>query len=85
MRRQAISRLSVQRELGLRVRELRRSLGLTQEQAAVQIVVGWALDDDGQPTPQARHAERLSEALRAVTTLPVILWDESGSTQAHWV
>lgn len=55
---------------------------LAQEQDAVQIVVGWALDDDGQPTPQARHAERLAEALRAITALPVILWDESGSTQA---
>lgn len=55
---------------------------LAQEQGAVQIVVGWALDAEGQPTPQARHAERLVEALRAVTPLPVILWDESGSTQA---
>ncbi len=55
---------------------------LAEEQGAVQIVVGWALDDEGQPTPQARHAERLVEALRAVTALPVILWDESGSTRA---
>lgn len=55
---------------------------LALDHAAVQIVIGWALDDDGQPTPQARHAERLAEAVRAVTALPVMLWDESGSTQA---
>jgi putative Holliday junction resolvase len=53
-----------------------------QEQDAVLIVIGWALDAEGQPTPQARHAERLAEAVRTVTALPVILWDESGSTQA---
>jgi putative holliday junction resolvase len=55
---------------------------LAEEQGAVQIVVGWALDDEGQPTPQARHAERLAEALRAITPLPVVMWDESGSTKA---
>ena len=55
---------------------------LAQEHGAVQIVVGWALDDEGQSTPQARHAEKLVEVLRSLTPLPVILWDESGSTQA---
>lgn len=55
---------------------------LALEQAAVRIIIGWALDSDGQPTPQARHSERLAEELRAQTALPVELWDESGSTQA---
>ncbi len=55
---------------------------LAAEQGAVRIIVGQALDDEGSPTPQARHAERLAEAIRAQTTLPVDLWDESGSTQA---
>jgi putative Holliday junction resolvase len=55
---------------------------LAEEYGALQIVIGWALDDDGKPTPQARHAERLAEAVRAVSALPVIMWDESGSTQA---
>ena len=55
---------------------------LAAEQEAVRIIVGTALDDEGNPTPQARHAERLAEAIRQQTSLPVELWDESGSTQA---
>lgn len=52
------------------------------ENDAARIVIGAALDADGQPTPQSRHAERLAEAVRQQTSLPVELWDESGSTQA---
>lgn len=54
---------------------------LAQENEAEGIVMGWALDANGQAGPQARHAERLAEALRAVTPLPVTLHDESGSSQ----
>ncbi len=55
---------------------------LAAENAAVLIIIGTALDDENQPTPQSRHAEKLAEAICAVTALPVELWDESGSTQA---
>jgi putative Holliday junction resolvase len=55
---------------------------LANEHEAVRIVIGQALDADGQPTPQARHAARFAEAVRQQTGLPVELWDESGSTQA---
>jgi putative pre-16S rRNA nuclease len=55
---------------------------LAAEREAVRIIIGQALDDEGNSTPQARHAERLAEAIRQVTALPVELWDESGSTQA---
>ncbi len=55
---------------------------LAMEHGAERIVIGVALDDDGQSTPQSRHAERLAEAVRQQTNLPVELWDESGSTQA---
>ncbi|HEX7975611.1 MAG TPA: Holliday junction resolvase RuvX [Anaerolineales bacterium] len=55
---------------------------LAAEHEAGLIVVGQALDDEGQSTPQSRHAERMAEALRSQTNLPVVLWDESGSTQA---
>ena len=54
---------------------------LAQEQDVDQIIVGEALDDEGGPTPQSRHAARLAEAIRLQTDLPVELWDESGSTQ----
>ena len=55
--------------------------GLAQDREAGLIIVGQALDDDNQPTPQSRRAERLAEAIRMQTTLPVVLWDESNSTQ----
>jgi putative Holliday junction resolvase len=55
---------------------------LAQQHEAGLIVVGQALDDEDQPTPQSRRAERLAEAIRQQTALPVVLWDESGSTQA---
>ena len=54
---------------------------LAEEQGADQIILGEALDDEGDPTPQSRHAARLAEAIRSQTRLPVALWDESGSTQ----
>ena len=55
---------------------------LAAEQAAVLILVGVALDDEGGMTPQGRHSEKLAEAIRQQTEIPVLLWDESGSTQA---
>ncbi len=54
---------------------------IAQEQGAALIVVGHALDSEGLPGPQARHAERLAEALRQQTALPVLLHDESFSSQ----
>ena len=55
---------------------------LSKQHQAGLIIVGQALDDDDQPTPQSRQASRLAEAIRSQTNLPVVLWDESGSTQA---
>lgn len=56
--------------------------GLAVEHGAGLIVVGEALDDENEPTPSARSARRLAEAIRLQTDLPVVMWDESGSTQA---
>jgi putative holliday junction resolvase len=55
---------------------------LAVENGAVRIVVGMALGADGEMTPNARHAARLAETIREQASLPVDLWDESGSTQA---
>ncbi|HNT53566.1 MAG TPA: Holliday junction resolvase RuvX [Anaerolineaceae bacterium] len=54
---------------------------LARENDAVGIVVGCPLDADGQPGPAARRSQRFAEALRQQTDLPILLWDESGSTQ----
>lgn len=55
---------------------------LAREHEVGRIVVGQALDAEGYPNPQGKRAYRLAAAIRAQTDLPVILWDESGSTQA---
>ena len=46
------------------------------------IVIGLALNSEGEVGPQARRGLRLAEAIRQQTSLPVETWDESGSTQA---
>lgn len=55
---------------------------LANEYEVVRIVIGQALDGNGQITPQARHAMRLADSIREQTSIEIILWDESGSTQA---
>jgi putative Holliday junction resolvase len=45
------------------------------------ILVGQALDADNRPTYQSRRSVRLAKAIQQQTTLPVLLWDESGSSQ----
>jgi putative Holliday junction resolvase len=49
-----------------------------------KIVVGLALDLEGQVGPQARKALRLVAQLRENSSIQIETWDESGSTQiAH--
>jgi putative Holliday junction resolvase len=57
-------------------------VGYAKREQADRIVVGLALDQEGNVGPQARRALRLIEALRAASPIPVDPWDESGSTQA---
>ena|ERR1035437_5151642 len=54
---------------------------LAREQEAVMIVVGQALDSEGNRGPAARRSARLAEAIRSQTDLPIEFWDESGSTR----
>lgn len=54
---------------------------LAEDNDVVLIVVGQALDWDGGETPSSRRAARFAEALRMQTSLPVVLWDEFGSTR----
>lgn len=65
-----------------RARDAERLVALAQEQAVDGLVLGIALNAQGEVGPQARRAERLAEALRALTDLPVILHDESYSSAA---
>jgi putative holliday junction resolvase len=56
------------------------------EQAASRsaelIVIGQSFDDNGAPSFEGRRSLRFAEALKTQTSIPVILWDESFTTQA---
>ncbi|GIV66097.1 MAG: putative pre-16S rRNA nuclease [Bellilinea sp.] len=54
---------------------------IAEEWGVVEIVIGQALELDGTPGVMGRKAQRLAEAIRSQTEIPVVLWDESGSTQ----
>jgi putative Holliday junction resolvase len=47
-----------------------------------RIIVGYSLDEEGNPNPQGRKAARLAEAIRLQSEISVELWDEYGSTQS---
>jgi putative Holliday junction resolvase len=54
---------------------------LAIENEAGLIVVGQSFDEAGQPNAAGRRAARFAEALKTQTDIPIILWDESLSTQ----
>lgn len=54
---------------------------LAQENDAGLIVIGQSFDEEGQPNLAGRRAAKFAAALREQTSIPVVLWDESFSTQ----
>jgi putative holliday junction resolvase len=53
---------------------------IVSEYQVVRIIVGQAIDDDGNLGVQARKAQRLADAICLQTSIPLEMWDESGST-----
>ncbi len=64
-----------------RAKDAQKILDIVLEQEARMIVVGWALDSDGNVGFQARKSKRLADMIQTLTDLPVWMWDESGSTK----
>jgi putative holliday junction resolvase len=54
---------------------------LTAEYGADLIVIGQSFDEEGGPNLAGRRAAKFAEALKEQTQIPVVLWDESFSTQ----
>ena len=54
---------------------------LASENEVGLIVIGQSFDDAGQPNLAGRRAAKFADALRQQTQIPVLLWDESFSTQ----
>jgi putative Holliday junction resolvase len=45
------------------------------------VVIGQSFDEEGHPNLAGRRAARFAEALKTQTQIPIVLWDESFSTQ----
>jgi putative Holliday junction resolvase len=58
-----------------------RIIELANEHKAQTIVIGIALNQDGEVSHQARKVLRLVSEIRLSTDLHVLTWDESGSTE----
>jgi putative pre-16S rRNA nuclease len=54
---------------------------LASENEVVLIVIGQSYDEEGRPNLAGRRAAKFAEALKEQTQIPVVLWDESFSTQ----
>jgi putative Holliday junction resolvase len=54
---------------------------LAQENAVGLIVIGQSFDEEGLPNLAGRRAAKFAAAIREQTSIPVVLWDESFSTQ----
>jgi len=54
---------------------------LASENNVILIVIGQSFDEEGKPNLAGRRAAKFAEALKEQTQVPIILWDESFSTQ----
>jgi putative pre-16S rRNA nuclease len=54
---------------------------LAQENDVGLIVIGQSFDEEGRPNLAGRRAAKFGEALKEQTQIPIVLWDESFSTQ----
>jgi putative Holliday junction resolvase len=62
--------------------DARRLLELAQEHGVGGLVVGLPVNLDGSEGPRAQSTRAFVRNLRALTTLPILLWDERLSTAA---
>jgi putative Holliday junction resolvase len=54
---------------------------LASENDVALIVIGQSYDEEGKPNLAGRRAAKFADALKDQTQIPVVLWDESFSTQ----
>ncbi|MDY6868860.1 MAG: Holliday junction resolvase RuvX [Chloroflexota bacterium] len=65
-----------------RAKDAQKIVDISIENGTDLIVVGWALDSDGEVGYRARKSKRLADVVGDLTDIPVKMWDESGTTQA---
>ena len=63
-----------------RAEDQARLWDLAAAHGVTALVVGLPLDAEGQEGPQARKIRRYGQRVAVALSLPVVFWDESGST-----
>lgn len=64
-----------------RIKDAERIVTIASENSVKLIIIGQAFYANGEPNPSGRKSARLADAIRQITDIPVILWDEHESTQ----
>jgi putative Holliday junction resolvase len=64
-----------------RVMDAAQVANLAEENEVSLVVIGQSFDEEGNPNLAGRRAARFAEALEEQTRIPIVLWDESFSTQ----
>jgi putative Holliday junction resolvase len=54
---------------------------LAQDNDVGLIVIGQSFDEEGLPNLAGRRAAKFADTLKQQTSVPIVLWDESFSTQ----
>ncbi len=54
---------------------------IAEENKVGLIVIGQSFDEEGNPNLAGRRAAKFADALKEQTQIPIVLWDESFSTQ----
>lgn len=56
-------------------------VAISKENEVGLVLIGQALNWDGEISPQGRKAARLAEEIHGISEIPTKLWDEYGSTK----
>jgi putative Holliday junction resolvase len=64
-----------------RENDAQKILAICDENQVGVILIGQAVDWDGEISSQGKKSNRLAEEIQSKTNIPVKLWDEYGSTQ----
>jgi len=65
-----------------REKDAKRILKIAQDNDVGMIVIGVTYDDNRMPTYNGRSAMRLLKEIKNLGSIPVVAWDEEGSTRA---
>ena len=60
--------------------DARRIADLAKQKDVVKIIIGLSTDEEGQPSPSGRSAERLAQEIKKFTNLPIHFWNEEHTT-----